>query len=327
MLYGNTSIVTPLDNPVQYDPAWRAAFAAAILDFPGARIDAEFLPYKRDPWIQRQVEYLRSVRGNRPLTKEQRVLRTASTWYQGNRPSDVKFKLEPLLLTAVGFDIISLDIGGGVVDDEVFKAYERLFFNVRKDDGAMHPSCQLRTYFSLPDGQLGPGTPDEVIWRVVAANSGYDTLVTMWLWNDAHGLQQTDPGYMLKETWRAAQAQMHRDIIGHRVGHMHMTMLMDKITAHERMRHECMGAVDQETEMLKVALNLLQLTQPQMITAAKTVDESAQITAAIQGRLLAEGNVAKQAVVDAGAEYGVSQFDEKLQAQFRLGRGNDRSKA
>lgn len=318
MLYGNTSIITPRDNPVQYDAAWRAAFAAAVLDYPDARIEAEFLPYKRDPWIQRQVEYLRSVRGNRPLTKDQKALRIASTWFQGNRPSDVKFKLEPLLLTAVGFDIISLDIGGGEVDDDVFKAYERLFFNVRKDDGTMHPSCQLRTYFSLPDGQLGPGTPDEVIWRVVAANSGYDALVSMWLWNDAHGLLQTDPGYMLRETWRAAQAQMHHDIIGRRVGHMHMTMLMDKITAHERMRHECGGSVDQETEMLKVALNLLSLTQPHMVSSAKTVDEAAQITAAVQNKLLAESAVAKTAVADAGVAIGKDAFNEKLQAQLGL---------
>lgn len=318
MLYGHTSIITPLDNPVQYDAAWRAVFAAAMLDFPDARIDPEFLPYKRDPWIRRQVEYLRAVRGNHPLTPEQKILRTASTWFQGNRPSDVKFKLEPLLLTAVGFDIISLDIGGGTVPDAVFTAYERLFFNVRRDDGTMHPSCQVRTYFSLPDGQLGPGTPDEVIWRVVAANSGYDALVSMWLWGDAHGLQQTDPGYMLRETWRAAQAQMHHDIIGRRVNHLHMTLLMDKITAHERMRHECMGAVDQETEMLKVALNLLSLTQPHMVSAAKTVDQAAELTAMVQNKLLAESAVTKSGILDAGAAQGEAVFNDKLQAQLGL---------
>lgn len=317
MQFGHTVITTPVDNPVQYDPAWRSAVAAAMLDFPDARIEADYVHFKKDPWIQRQVQYLRTVRANRPLSKDQKLLRIASTWYQGNRPSDVKFKLEPLLLTPISFAIISLDIGGGEIDEDVFRAYERLFFNVRRDDGTMHPSCQLRTYFSLPDGHLGEGTPDEIVWRVIAANQGYDALVSMWLWSDAHGLGEHDSGYLLQELWRVAQARMFLDVYGKRISHFDLNMLMGRVTDHERMRRETGSQGTEGTETMKTLLHMLNLTKPHMISSAKTVDEGMKLSAAIEAKLLTDKRVSGTDVTDAGVEVGAAKLDKLIAGNFK----------
>ena len=58
MQYGSTEIITPMDNPVQFDPHWRSAFAVASLEFPDFKIEPEFIEYKDDERIRRRADYL-----------------------------------------------------------------------------------------------------------------------------------------------------------------------------------------------------------------------------------------------------------------------------
>lgn len=317
MQFGNATIITPADNPVQYDPDWRSTFAAAMIDYPAARLDHEYLVYKKDEYIRKHAEYIRASREGRVLSKEQKHYRLASTWFQGNRPSDAKFKIEPLLLTPVGFDIISLDIGGGVVDPEVFKVYERLYFNVRLDGGKMHPSCQLRTFFATPDGPPGPLTPVETVWKAVGANLGYDALASMWLWSDAHGITNKGPEYLLQELWRVAQATVMSDIYSRRVDHLNLSMLMGRITDHERMRRELAGASTEGTDTLKVMLGILAMTKPDLISAAKDTDEEVVLTQAIRSRLAAQKQIDTQGLADRGSELGAEAVNELIGGHFK----------
>lgn len=317
MQFGNATIITPLDNPVQYDPDWRNSFAVAALDYPDAKIDSEFQCYRKDEHIQRHIAYLKAARNDRTLTPDQKLYRLASTWYQGTRSADTKFKIEPLLLTPVSFDIISLDIGGGVVDPEVFKVYERLYFNVRLDDGKMHPSCQLRTYFATPDGPPGPTTPVETVWRAVGANLGYDALASMWLWSDAHGLGNKGPEYLLQELWRVAQATVMGDIYSRRVDHLNLSMLMGRITDHERMRRETAATGGEATDTLKVMLGMLAMTKPELIAAAKDTDEEVVLTASIRNRIAAQRNISTQSLEDRGALAGAEGLTKLIGDNFK----------
>lgn len=285
MTYADTAITTPREDPVQYDANWRAALASAVVTYNAAGARPKMA---RDPWVQRQMRYLRLVNRDSSIPDNLYDVQLASRWYQSNDEASVKCRLEPLLLTAVPFDVIALDIGGGDVPVEAFKAYERLYFNVRKDDGTMHPSCFLRTHFSLPTGLVTPDTPDAVIWKVIAANSGYEALMSAWRWRGAHGTLDSDGDYMLKETWRAAQAHIHHEIVGKRVNHLNMSMLMDRITAHEKMRHETSQAENADETLIKTTLNLLAHTRPHMVSSSKTVDENIKLTQALQSKLMAD---------------------------------------
>ena len=317
MIYGNTEIVTPDDNPVQFAPDWRNLFAIASLDYPRERVAPEYAHYRDDPWVRAQIQYLKAVRGGRQLTREQKAMRLASIWYQGNRPSDVKFKLEPLLLTPATFDTISLDIGGGDVDPEVFRAYERVYFNVRTDAGQMHRSCQLRSYFATPDGPPGPTTPSEVVWRAVGAHLGYDALASMWLWSDAHGLSGQGPEVILQDLWRVAQSTIFVDIYCRRMNHEDLGGMMSRLTEHERMRADTSRKDGQGTETLKAMLQMLALTKPDIISAAKEVDEEQALTASIQARIASQLNITQGAILDRGLEAGEDGLNKLIAGNFK----------
>ena len=207
MELGNTVIVTPSDNPCQFEPDWRNSVASAIIDFPDDEFPKEYVDYKKDPWIIKQVDFMRSVRSGKELTKNQKKLRLANIWYHGSLVSDVRFRLEPLLLTSVGIDVIALDICGDIDMSDAISAYEKLYFNIRDNDGRLHRSCQLRQYFALPSGEMDLDTPPEQIWKMVGALMGYDTLTSIWLWSDAHGRNHTSQEYMIDEMWRVAQSR------------------------------------------------------------------------------------------------------------------------
>lgn len=317
MQFGSTTITTPFDNPPQYDPDWRNAFATAVLDYPKAKLDSEYVVYKNDPWIKKQISYLQAVRNKHHLTKEQQAYRLASLWFQGNRSSDVKYRLEPLLLTPIGFDIISLDIGGGQVDPSVFKIYERLYFSVRLESGKQNESCQLRQYFAMPQGQPGDDTPNETLWRVVGALMGYDTLVSMWLWNNAHGLANKANDYMLEELWRIAQSLLFLDVFAHRVDNRALPQLLGSFTDQTRMRRETGNVGVQGLETSKTLMAYLYAASPHIIGAAKDTDREQLMTSAIRDRLAAQRNVSMQDVVDRGVDIGEEGLNKQIAEHFK----------
>lgn len=317
MHIGNIDVVTPEDNPVQFDPAWRSRIAVVLAEDKDVEVAREYEHYKDDKWVKKYAEYIKTVNGKRKPTKEHNIIRLASLWNQGARPSDVKFKLEPLLLTPASFDTIALDVGGGAVDESVFKAYERLFFNIRTDDTRLHRSCHLRTYFATPDGPPGPTTPPETIWRSVGATLGYDALANMWLWSDAHGLSDRGQDYILQELWRVAQSMVFMDLFSRRMNHMDLGMIMDKITNHERMRHETQQKRGEGSESLIAMLGLLAASKPEMLKAATDVDTMADETKRIQAHIASQTNMLKQPIRDLGAEYGEESLNALIATEFK----------
>lgn len=317
MQLNNTTVITPYDNPVQYDPAWRNVIAVEWAENERLRLDHEYAPYLRDPWIRRRKDYLVKVKNRRRLSKDDHAIRLASTWYQGSRQSDIKARLEPLLLTPIGFDIINLDIGTELVPPETFKAYERLFFSVRQADGRQSRSCQLRQYFAMPDGKLDRKTDDTEIWKIVGALLGYDTLVNMWLWVDAHGIQNTSKEFMFDEMWRVAQSQIFTGMIAGRIGMEPLSKMLSSFTAQVRMTRETGSTTQQGVEMGRALMTLLGMMMPEVINTAKDVDtNNEQITASIRNRLAAQKTISSQGIVDAGKEIGEETLNAHIQSHF-----------
>lgn len=316
MEYGSETIVTPIDNPVQFDPDWRNAIATAAVDYPKARVDPLYRDYLQDPWVKQQIEYLRLVRSGRALSKRHNVCRLASTWYQGSSIADVKMRIEPLLLTAVDYDIISDDIGGGNVARDVFETYEKLYFNVRDANGKLSKSCQLRQYFALPEGNFGKDTPLEKLWKMVGALMGYDTLVTMWLWGDASGLTARSSEYMLNEMWRVAQSRLFMHIFSDRVGHESLAKLLSAFTSQSKMLHDTASGTGQAFDTARTLMALLSNTRPTVIGAAAVVDSVPDLTAAIRAKLSAQKSISGQALEDKGMEVGAAELDAAIARHF-----------
>lgn len=316
MEYGGESIVTPIDNPVQFDPEWRNSIATAAVDYPRAKVDPMYQEYLRDPWIKRHIEYLTLTRSGRAVPRRLDASRLASTWHQGSRVSDTKMRLEPLLLTAVGYDVVSDDIGGGNVPEEVFETYEKLYFNIRDDKGRLSRSCQLRQYFALPEGQLGRDAPLEKLWKMVGALMGYDTLVQTWLWGDASGLTNRSGDYMLNEMWRVAQSRIFMHIFSDRVGHESLAKLLSAFTGQAKMLHDSSSGTGPVFETAKTLMALLANTRPTVIGAAAVVDSVSDLTAAIRAKLAAQKTISNTEVVDVGIEEGKAMLDAAIAKHF-----------
>lgn len=316
MDYGSVKIVTPYDNPVQFDPDWRNALATAAVDYPKFRVDPLYQQYVNDPWVKKQIEYLKLVRSGRALSKRHNALRLASTWYQGVSVSDVKMRIEPLLLTSVEYGTISDDIGGGAVDEDVFETYEKLYFNVRDSEGQLTKSCQLRQYFALPEGSITRDTPVEKLWKMVGALMGYDTLVTMWLWGDASGLTARSNEYMLNEMWRVAQSRLFMHIFSDRVGHESLAKLLSAFTSQAKMLHDSASGTGQAFDTAKTLMMLLANTRPTVIGAAAVVDSVPDLTAALRAKLSAQKQIEATNVDDLGMEDGKAQLDAAIARHF-----------
>lgn len=317
MEIGNITIVTPMDNPCQYDPSWRNDIAMALVDFPNEKLDPEYVIYKNDPWIKRQVTYLKAVKSGKALTKDQHNLRLANIWYQGSRLSDTRYRLEPLLLTATNFNVISLDIGGGNIPVDAFKAYERLYFNIRLDDGSLNKSCQLRQYFALPTGELDKDTPPEQLWKMVGALMGYDTLVNIWLWTDAHGKVKDSQDFMLDEMWRVAQSSLFMNIFANKVGNESMAKLLASFTAQTKMLRDEKESGQSGLDTTRTLMAILYKSSPEIISAAKDVDALPTMTEAIRARIAAQRAIGSQQIEDAGKEVGEDALNAKLAEHFK----------
>ena len=316
MEYGGESIVTPIDNPVQFDPDWRNSIATAVVAYPHAKVDPMYQAYLRDPWVKQHVEYLRLSRKGRALSSRQQVFRLASTWNQGSRVSDVKMRIEPLLLTSAGYDTVADIIAGGSISRDVFEVYEKLYFNVRDADGGLSKSCQLRQYFALPEGQFAVNTPPERLWKMVGALMGFDTLVNMWLWDRISGFPQRSGEYMLNEMWRVAQSRLFMHIFSDRVGHESLAKLLGAFTAQSKMLHDASSGTGQVFDTAKTLMAFLANTRPTVIGAAAVVDSVPDLTAAIRAKLAAQKTISSTEVVDKGIEEGRAELDAAIAKHF-----------
>lgn len=316
MKIGDQPIVTPIDNPCQFQPDWRNCVALALIENPGYVPEPEYAEYVDDPWVRRQIDYITDARLGRRLSREQLNMRLANVWYQGTRPSDVKFRLEPLLLTAAGFNVISLDLGGGTVDEDAFVAYERMYFNVRLNDGRLHPSCQLRQYFALPSGEMDDDTSQEQLWKMVGALMGYDTLTSIWLWKDAHGKRHDSQEYMLDEMWRVAQSRVFMSMFEGRVGHESMAKLLSSLTSQTKMLQEAKESGDAGLDTTRTLMAILYKASPQVISAAKDVDAQPAMMRTIKETLEAEAAIDRTSIPKADKEAANKEINRLIASNF-----------
>lgn len=294
MRLGDSIVVTPMDNPGQYDPDWRNFVARGAMEMdPGDRIDPLYASYFHDPWVKRQMSYLKAMERGGPFTPAHVRLRMVDSWFQGNEVADVRFRLEPLLLTAAPYKTIALDILGDDSAESVdaIEAYEKLYFNIRDKDGRLSRSCQLRQYFALPSGRFNKDTPPEQLWKMIGSLMGYDTLMAVWMWH-GHGLVNDSQEYLLDEMWRLAQSRLFMSMFADRVGHESMSKLLTAISGQQKMIRESKAAgSNADVDMVRAMQGMLGLVSPVLIGAVAADVDRAKAVEASEARMRIESAV------------------------------------
>ena len=159
----------------------------------------------------------------------------------------------------------------------------------------------VRQYFALPSGEFNQDTPPEQMWKMIGSLMGYDTLVAVWLWKDAHGIKNKSQEYLLDEMWRLAQSRLFMSMFADRVGHESLAKLLSAISAQQKLLTEGKGSGATEIGMVQSMQNMLMLVSPTVIdAAAKGVDEAKLVEDATASRLRAESAVAEVKLDDTG---------------------------
>lgn len=308
-------INTPLDDPTQFSPSWRAELGAALSLNPRMRRQKEYSQYYKDKYVLDYAEFLRKV------DKAEKCPNTpmgyAFKWFHQSSAVDTKYRLEPLLLTTVPFSVISEALAGGDIAEEAFKIYERLFFNIRDDKGELNKSCHLRMYFALPNEEdvIHPQDMDiKNLWRLVGAQGGYRTLCRLWMWYDAPGFNDKESVHLPEEAWWMTQSTMLSRMARGIVSNFDLVSWIGKFTDNERLRMDSSRGDGEGDRMAEAMLNLLKYAAPKVLEVSRTVDEEAAINAKIAEKR-SSATLRKDELTD-NADAGKVDINDHLQQIF-----------
>ena len=293
----------------------------------------EYRVFASDEYIARYITMLEEDVTRSVQCEEGMPLRLATRWYSEiDHEAAMKKRLEALLLTEVGMDIITLDLTGQPSMHSVIEAYERLYFNCRDDRFNLHPSGQLVQRFAMPYGPLktflrkyeelddegfviGDGRPlakESDVWRAIGALMGYEALIYYWRWERrAHGMKDASVKGMIDLCWKASMSRLIADLFTGNVSHEDASRLMSAFTSQSKFisddRHE--GGEGEDATLALLAV--LKAAAPKMRVLKE--GSAGMITDnEIQGRIAAQQAIDKQGIQDAGKQVS----DEVIDAQI-----------
>ncbi len=192
MQIGQTEIRTPYDCHWGYDPSWR---------HDAARLTGREQPVWFDEWIRRQRDYLTRAASQGLGGSGPAIPMSPTGWkseryglYEANEVFDsvgadnrlAKDQLEAMLLCP---ELTLERIGkeAGFRSPHTAKIYERLFFNIRDDEGLVMRSPMLRGYFARRGHADNNFADTSLHWKVLAFEEGADVLFSLWSWKERDG--------------------------------------------------------------------------------------------------------------------------------------------
>ena len=389
-------VVTPLDDPCQYNPAWRSILACYLLSVGvRSRKDCESLsksgcvtvtrtvtrtvtqddggaaeakdgknkkkPKKKpkekkvtetvlrpispfhesseyrslviDKWIVAHLSMMEEEIEGNGLSDESVPFKLAARWYmEPDSEAAMKKRIEPMLLTEIGMDIITMDIAGMPSMQPAIEAYEKMYFNCRDDSFNLSPSMQLIERFAMPWGPIKsflrkweeldedgfciqdgrPIAKDSDIWRAIAATMGYEALIYLWRWeNRAHGLKDKSLGHMIELSWKASVSKLMSDLYTGSIAHEDAARILSSYTAQMKFMSDDRREGGESDDTTSAMLALLYTAAPKMRELVQ--GGAGMITDSdIQNRIAAQQAIDKTNVQDAGRQV----MDEVIDAQI-----------
>ena len=390
-------VITPVDDPCQFNPAWRAIvagylFAAGIrteddfktLAMSGSvtvthevqpeehpdeappeepkkpakgkrtakkkeapkptvrKVSRRITPFYENPeyrifasdkWIQAQIRMMDEQAHGSRLTDDSVPVRLASRWYsEPETEAALRKRLEPLLLTEIGIDIITLDLIGLPSAQTAVDAYEKLYFNCRDENFARSPSMQLIQRMAMPWGPLkmflhkwenidddgfviGDGRPlakESDIWKAVAATMGYESLMYLWHWEEkAHGIQDHSLTRLIELSWKASVARLFQDLYSGNIAHEDAARILASYTAQSKFLSDDRkdgGAGEDATVAL---MAILTAAAPKMRTLVQG-GEGMISDNEIRERIASQQAIDKTAIQDAGKQVDAQVIDAQI---------------
>lgn len=294
----------------------------------------EYRPFAMDKWIRGMVSMSNDDLEGAPLADENVPIRLATRWYsEMESEAALRKRLEPLLLTEIGMDIIALDIVGVASAQPAIEAYERLYFNCRDDNFALHPSIQLVNKFAMPWGPLktyckkweeldadgfviGDGRPlakDSDIWKAIAAAMGYEALMYHWKWDKrAHGIKDRSLQRMIEISWKAAVSRLFSELFTGDIKHEDAARVLSAYTAQAKyISDEKGGDGGGEIETVKALMAVLYQTAPHMVTLDGD-EVMEQRNEEIQSRIQSQLAISKQEIDDKGKQVDAEVMDAQI---------------
>ena len=382
-------VITPLDDPCQFNPAWRSIVAGHLFscgirndddlksvsmcgcievmsaervkDEPKTKkkqakgkdkkpkkqndvhkkvhvpiepffSDAKYRPIANDKWISGYIRMCEeSVSGN--VSDQSVPFKLAEKWYlEPDLEASMKKRLDALLLTEIGTDIITLDLIGFQSVCPAVEAYEKMYFNCRDDNFERSKSMQLISRFAMPYGPLkmylrkweeidrdgfciNDGRPiakDSDVWRAVAATMGYEALMYVWGWDQyAHGLDDRSTKRMIELSWKASVSKLLSDLYTGNIAHEDAARVLASYTAQLKFMSEDRKEGATGEEETSAMLAILYAAAPKMRTL---VEGGAGMISDndIQSRIAAQQAIDKTSIQDAGEQVS----NEVIEAQI-----------
>ena len=303
---------------------------------------AEYRPMASDRWIRAQIALTEEEASGKGLSDGSVPLRLASRWYSEMEcESAMRKRLEPLLLTEIGLDVITLDLIGSPSAQPAIEAYERLYYNCRGDNFERMPSMQHLQRMATPYGPLkmfmrkwedvdadgfviGDGRPiarDSDVWRAVAVTMGYETLMYLWRWDRvAHGMKDRSLAHMLEISWGVAVSRLMSDLFSGDITHEDTAKVLSAYTSQSKYIAEGRsGGGAAGSDVTKALMAVLYQTSPHMVS----MDEgpSDRRNADIQSRIASQLAISRQDIEDRGESVEREVVDAQISDAVRLDDG------
>ena len=293
----------------------------------------EYRTLALDEWILRKILFMNDNSDGIPTSEENVPLKLAQRWYEDvDSESAMKKRIEALLLTEIGIDIITLDLIGAPSVQPAIEAYEKLYFNCRDNNFELNPSIQLRMKMAMPWGPLKaflrkwettdedgfceqdgrPVAKDSDVWRAVGATMGYEALIYLWRWERvAHGLKDTSLMHMMEISWKASMSRLISDLFTGNIAHEDVARMLASFTAHMKYISDDRKDGGEGGEMAEAFLALLGVAAPKM--RELVVGGAGMITDnEIQSRIESQQAIDKTHIQDAGKQVATEIIDAQI---------------
>lgn len=297
-------IVTPLEDAF-YNPDWRYRLAAAMAQ--DAAYKHPSPDAQRDPHVRMIVQRLT---GGKPKGKKYdpdrlRVDRVQRWGLDGPR-RHTGHVIEALLLTDAPIDAIADDMGCNSDDVRLF---ERLFFNVRGEDGSMNLAPAQKAFFAT-EGTYKPSQtrPEHLMWRRVAVNGGYRALLQVLemgpgAWSAAPNVDIVELTIGMGRAETLAKVAAGGMSMGE-LSRLESNRIKDRLVRHTT------GELKHRDEGMEFALGLLKIMSPKMADVEKI--RAAQAARAAEDLREAEHAIAQTDYPDAGMAAGEDAVDQAV---------------
>lgn len=289
-----------------------------------------------DRWVMAQVMMFNDNVDGKPLSDASVPYRLAQRWYlEPDTEAALKKRLEAMLLTEVGLDIVALDMFGEVAARPAVEAYEKMYFNCRDDKFEISKSTHLVNRMAMPYGPLKaflhkwehmdeegfciedgrPIAKDSDVWKAVAATMGYEPLIYLWRWDrTAHGIKDRSLEHLIEIGWKASASRMLSDLFTGEVSHEDAARVLSAFTAQaKKITDDRNGrASGDDTDTTKALMSVLYATSPKMV--AFSDDDASSMNSDIQSRIASQLAINKQSIEDKGKAVEAEVVDAQIAA-------------